>query len=278
MTGETVFIAKPTPQVLSIYPEYKDFYNHFRPLLERFHKVTALALPDIWVRDFLPLQHIHTGALFQPFFDPRYANYTPAFNAAVRQAVSGYFAAEPCRVRIDGGNLIGGPQEQFFCFARRSICRKEERASAGRELNRATGARRIVWLPKEAGDKICHIDGFMQFLGDVLFVSDERFEPYLKTLLERRLAVVKRACPGIKIRLLPCIPDTADKSGLSARGVYVNFLETSRAVFVPRFNLPQDKAVISIIKTITVKPVVAVDCSVISRYGGAVHCLTKEYV
>ena len=64
---------------------------------------------------------------------------------------------------------------------------------------------------------------------------------------------------------------------LIASGLYVNFLETSRAVFVPQFDLSEDDNVISIMKEYTRKPLVRVDCSKIAEYGGAVHCLTREY-
>lgn len=281
MTIETLVLAAPTAQIARIYPEYPAFYEHFRALAAPFHPIKTLALPDIWVRDFLPVQHIQTGELYQPFFNPHYANYTPAFSSAIRRAVNDVLPAQPCAVQIDGGNLILGPDQTLFCLQRSAIFRKSaagEQERVERELKRATGAHRVVWLERETGDKIGHIDGFMQFLGDTLMVSDERFDPYLKTLLARRLAVVKQACPGIKIRFLPCVPDMADKTGLSAQGVYVNFLETSRAVFVPQYGLGQDRAVISIMETITPKPVVAVDCRGVAPYGGAVHCLTKEYV
>lgn len=281
MTGETIVLAEPTVQITRIYPKYPAFYERFCALAALFHPIKMLVLPDIWVRDFLPVEHTRTGKLYQPFFNPHYANYTKAFNSAIRRAVNEAFPAQPCTVQIDGGNLILGPNQTLFCLQRPAIFHKSvlgERERVEQELKRATGARQVVWLARETGDKIGHIDGFMQFIGNTLLVSDERFDPYLKTLLKRRLAAVKQACPDITIRFLPCIPDTSDKTGLSARGIYVNFLETSRAIFVPQYGLPQDTAVIDIMKEISSKPVMAVDCTDVSRYGGAIHCLTKEYV
>ena len=278
---ETIVLTAPTAQIARIYPAYKAFYNRFCAAVKIFHPVKTLALPDIWVRDFLPVQNVQTGDLYQPFFNPRYANYTPVFTSAIRKAAKGAFPAKDCNVQIDGGNMIWGPNHTLFCLERPAIFRKSVRGEQGfveYELKRATGAKKIVWLPRETGDKIGHIDGFMQFVGNTLLVSDERFDPYLKSLLERRLSIVGAACPNIQICFLPCVPDTADKTGLSARGIYVNFLETSRAIFVPQYGLPQDTAVIGIMKEISPKTIMAVDCTDVSRYGGAIHCLTKEYV
>lgn len=281
MTGKTIVLAAPTAQIARIYPAYKAFYNQFCSSAKIFHPIQTLVLPDIWVRDFLPVQNRQTRELYQPFFNPRYANYTPVFTSAIRKATKGAFPAKDCKVQIDGGNMILGPNQTLFCLERPAIFRKSVVGAQERveqELKRATGAQKIVWLPRETGDKIGHIDGFMQLVGNTLLVSDERFDPYLKNLLERRLSVVGAACPDVQIRFLPCVPDTADKTGLSARGIYVNFLETSRAIFVPQYGLPQDTVIIGIMKEISPKPVVTVDCTEVSRYGGAIHCLTKEYV
>ena len=268
---EPIFIAKPTPRVLRVYPAYAALFPRLYAALAEFHPVVPLDLPDIWVRDFLPVQHCQTGELVQPFFNPRYANYTPRFTERIRQAVRRIFPVPPCTAVIDGGNISWGPERTVFCLKYPGALSDET------ALADALGARRVVWLPPEEGDKIGHIDGVMQFIGRTLLVSDERFDPYLKKLLSRRLDAVRKACPDIAVRFLPCVPDGYDKSGLSAKGVYVNFLETSRAVFVPQFSLPQDRKVFAIIKAVTDKPVIGIECAAVSRYGGAVHCLTQTY-
>lgn len=280
MNTQTIYIAKPTQAVLKIYPAYRSFFPGFYKALAAFHPVKVLDLPDIWGRDFLPVQNSQTGELFQLGFNPCYANYTPKFTAEINAAVKRLFPVQKCGVQIDGGNIIRGPDGTVFCFESRRIFHKsvaEDQPQKEAELKHALGTSKVVWLVREQGDKINHIDGFMQFIGDTLLVSDERFDPYLKGLLLQRLGQVFQVLPHIEVRFLPCVPDESDKSGLSARGVYVNFLETSRAVFVPQYNLPQDKEVLAIIRTTTDKPVVGIDCAEVSRYGGAVHCLTREY-
>ena len=280
MKEQIIYVAKPTREVLKIYPAYEAFFPCLYQALAAYHTVRVLDLPDIWVRDFLPVQNSQTGELYRMLFRPRYANYTPKFTAQINAAVQRLFPVRECCVRLDGGNIVCGPDGTAFCFLGQRIFRQSapgEQEIVEDELFAALGAEHVVWLPRETGDKIGHIDGFMQFIGDTLFVSDERFDPYLQQLLWRRLEKVRQAYWNVKVRFLPCVPDETDPSGLSARGVYVNFLATARAVFVPQYNLPQDKEVLAIIKTATDKPVVGIDCTEISRYGGAVHCLTKEY-
>ena len=113
---EPIFIAKPTPRVLRVYPAYAALFPRLHAALAEFHPVVPLDLPDIWVRDFLPVQHCQTGELVQPFFNPRYANYTPRFTERIRQAVRRIFPVPPCTAVIDGGNISWGPERTVFCL------------------------------------------------------------------------------------------------------------------------------------------------------------------
>lgn len=281
MCQEIICIAAPTPRVLREYPAYGEFFPRLQAALAEFHSVCVLELPDIWVRDFLPLQHRQTGALSRLLFRPRYANYTPKFTAEINAAVRRLFPVRECMVQIDGGNILSGPDGTVFCLQGRRIFRQSadgEQEIVEDELFAALGEKKLVWLPREIGDKIGHIDGFMQFIGDTLFVSDERFDPYLERLLWRRLELVRRVYWNLKFRFLPCVPDRADPGGLSARGVYVNFLDTSKAVFVPQYGLEADlEAIRQIQAAAPGKPVIGIECAEIARYGGALHCVTKNY-
>ena len=285
MTNEIIYIAKPTWYTEKLYPNHRRFFEKFYPQLAQYHEVHALELPDIWVRDFLPVQNVQTGELYQQFFDPRYANYTPKFTDAIRVLVRSAFPhAKLCDVRIDGGNVVLSPdKKQAFCLEKQTIFRKSNPAQkehVEQELKRALGVQNIAWLPQQKGDKIGHIDGYIQFLGDFLMEGTLELYGGLATepLLNDRATSLLR---GYAQRenwdrvLLLCKLD--EENWLSANGLYVNFFETSRAVFVPQFDLPEDDKVISIMKGYTDKPLVRVDCSQISQYGGAVHCLTREY-
>ena len=281
--SEIIYVAKPTWYTEKTYPGHKRFFEKFYEQLAQFHEVRALELPDIWVRDFLPLQNAQTGELYQHFFDPRYANYTPKFTDAIRRQVRGAFPhAHPCDVRIDGGNIVLTPdKKQALCLEKRTIFRKNDttqKAHVEEELKRALGVEEILWLPQQIGDKIGHIDGYIQFLGDFLMegaldILDE--DIVLESLLDIKSSYLLCSDHEFNIFPLPCRID--ENNWLSAKGIYVNFLETSRVVFVPQFNLPEDNKVISIMKKYTRKPLVRIDCSTIAQYGGAVHCLTREY-
>lgn len=281
MKNEVIYVAKPTWYTEQVYPGHAKFYEKFVAQLKQYHEVRALELPDIWVRDFLPVQNVQTGELYQPFFDPRYANYTPKFTAAIRQQVRGVFShAKPCDVCIDGGNIVLTPDKEYaFCLEKQRIFHKSDgaqKAHVEQELKRALGVQNILWIPQQKGDKIGHIDGYIQFLGDV-FIEGASSILYgdIETLLDGKSSnLVARSHPFTTV---PLLCPVAGNDWLSAKGLYVNFLETSLAVFVPQFNLLQDDENATVIQNHTRKPLVKVDCSKIAHYGGAVHCLTREY-
>lgn len=280
MKQEIIYLAAPEPAVLRIYPAYEHFYPYFLALLSRYHPCKTLPLPDIWVRDFLPVQNSHSGRLFQFNFSPNYANYTSAFTARIRAKTADFFPrAQRMPLKLEGGNLITTPFGQAFCLQTRRLFapQTEEQLAAETQIKTAAGVEQVVWLPKEQGDKMAHIDGVMQFLGNTLLISDERADPYLAALLQKRLAAIKESCPEVKVEFLPCLGDLT-AWGLDARGIYVNFLETSRAVFVPQYTLKEDNAVLKWMQERTPKPVVGVNCAEMARYGGAVRCLTQVYV
>lgn len=281
--NEVIYIAKPTWHTEDMYPGHRQFYIKFSAQLKEYHEVRELELPDIWVRDFLPVQNVQSGELYQPFFNPRYANYTPKFTDAIRMLVRSAFPhAKLCDVRIDGGNIVLSPdKKQAFCLEKQTIFHKSnpiQKEHVEQELKRALGVEKIVWFPQQKGDKIGHMDGYIQFLGDNLMEGASNIfdgDIALETLLDDKSSNLLAGCHHFKTVLLPCRIDEND--WLSANGLYVNFFETSRAVFVPQFDLPEDDKVISIMKGYTDKPLVRVDCSQIAQYGGAVHCLTREY-
>ena len=283
--NEVIYIAKPTWYTEDIYPGHRQFYIKFAAQLKEYHEVRELELPDIWVRDFLPVQNVQTGELYQPFFNPRYANYTPKFTDAIRMLVRSAFPhAKLCDVRIDGGNIVVSPDRKYvICLEKRTIFRKQEtdkKAHVESELKRALGVQEILWLPHQKGDKIGHIDGYIQFLGDFLMEGTVELYGGLATeplLNDRATSLLRGYAQRENWDRVPLLCKLDEENWLSANGLYVNFLETSRAVFVPQFDLPEDDKVISIMKEYTNKPLVQVDCSKIAPYGGAVHCLTREY-
>ena len=112
----------------------------------------------------------------------------------------------------------------------------------------------IVWIPKQKGDKIGHMDGYIQFLGDFLIEGTIALYGGVATepLLDDKGTDI--LCSYGKFERIPLLCQLDEEDCLSARGLYVNFLETSRAVFVPQFNLLEDDEIVNIMKKHSRKP------------------------
>lgn len=60
----------------------------------------------------------------------------------------------------------------------------------------------------------------------------------------------------------------------SAKGLYINMLETCDALYVPKFGLAKDREVLRYIQQHTEKQVIQIHVGEISTMGGAMNCLT----
>ena len=97
--------------------------------------------------------------------------------------------------------------------------------------------------------------------------------PY-DSLTEKHLEKCLKLLPAeLKVIILPSAVNAEET--LSAKGIYVNFLETSGAVFVPAYNISADEKAVAVLRANTDKHVIQIDCGGIARYGGSLHCLTQ---
>ena len=112
----------------------------------------------------------------------------------------------------------------------------------------------------------------MQFLGNDILCINAPYNNTTEKHLKKCLDILENK---FKFVFLPT--ELNLKETLSAKGIYANFLETSHAVFVPKYNLKSDDKAAQIIQKYTQKPVISIDTGAISKYGGSLHCLTQNY-
>ncbi len=275
--AEYIFTAFPTPDIMRLYPEFEAFYKNFQDALSQFHKHCPLRLCDIWVRDFLPLQNIENNSLHTMFYDPTHkrAQYKNIY-AQIRAEVNKLFpAAAPLNIRMDGGNITYNRRGVALAFEKASIRKGTTYTDISLRLKESLNLEEIIWLPNphDKYDPFVHIDGFMQFLGDDILLTNKPCDSRSAKHLSKCKQIIKAKFPQFKIVELPLWSSPDDNFG--AKGIYVNFLETSRAIFVAQYNLAEDGEALAIIKQNTLKPVIGVDCEGISKHGGSLHCLTQ---
>ena len=78
------------------------------------------------------------------------------------------------------------------------------------------------------------------------------------------------------IEILPYNP-YSNKTYLSAKGIYINYIKTDKLIFAPIFNQNEDELVLS--KLQLVYPslfLIPILCSDLAKAGGLLHCVSWE--
>jgi agmatine/peptidylarginine deiminase len=153
-------------------------------------------------------------------------------------------------------------------------------------LHENLGTQKVLWLDHGylAGDDTdSHVDTLARFTDketiayvQCLDEKDEHFEALSK--MEKELQSF-RDLEDKPFNIIPLPMTDAiyyDDERLPA--TYANFLIINQAVIVPTYNDPHDREAIDIIQTAFPKrEVIGVDCSVLIRQHGSLHCVTMQF-
>jgi len=152
------------------------------------------------------------------------------------------------------------------------------------KLKEYFGAKHILYLNHGylAGDDTdSHIDTLARFISEdtIMYVQcqEEQDEHYqeLKRMEEELQMIAKER----HLHLIPLpMPDALfyDKERLPA--TYANFLFLNGAILLPTYNVAQDKKAIAIFeKTFPTHTIIPIDCSVLIRQHGSLHCVTMNF-
>jgi agmatine/peptidylarginine deiminase len=155
-------------------------------------------------------------------------------------------------------------------------------------LKSVFGSNRILWLKHgylEGDDTDSHIDTLARFcsVNTIAYVkctdiNDEHFEE-LKRMKEELQSFRQSDGSTYKLVSLPMATPVFDQDdGHRLPATYANFLILNDAVLFPVYDCETDKeALVSIKEAFPEKEIVPVDCSVLIRQHGSLHCITMQY-
>ncbi len=153
-------------------------------------------------------------------------------------------------------------------------------------LEENLGIQKVLWLENGylAGDDTdSHIDTLARFANKdtIIYVQcldeeDEHFEALSK--MERELQEF-RDLKGDPFDLISLpMTDPIYFEGQRLPATYANFLIINGAVLVPTYNDRHDQEALQIIqKAFSSREVIGVDCSVLIRQHGSLHCVTMQF-
>jgi len=153
-------------------------------------------------------------------------------------------------------------------------------------LKQELGVERFLWLHHgylSGDDTDSHIDTLARFVDEesIMYVAcddekDEHYEALKQMEKELRRFTCKNGKP---YKLIP-LPMVDSKYYESERlpATYANFLILNGAVLVPTYSDNNDKKALLIFeKAFPEREIVGVDCSVLIRQHGSLHCVTMQF-
>lgn len=153
-------------------------------------------------------------------------------------------------------------------------------------LEETLGVRRVLWLTSGylAGDDTdSHIDTLARFCGEktICYVrcedkEDEHYEALQKMESELQALRDDQDRPFDLVPLPMTEPIYFDGERLPA--TYANFLIINGAVLVPTYGDPNDKTALAVFNALFPdREVIGIDCRVLIRQHGSLHCVTMQF-
>ncbi len=266
-TEKTIFTGLPA--VDDTY--YKPFEQEIKQFKEDLHS-TTIDYGDIWIRDVAP---VVTDRLVKFNYSPDYLSkkQSRTINAIFMDWLDKKgFDYEQSKIILEGGNFVYN-REDTVIITKRILKDNPEYSQNAliTKLKKLLHVRKIILIDEEPGDVLGHADGQVFFIKtDTLFIGD--FEG--NSLVKKQ---IKQAAPELKIIDLPSNYQEEgqyDQSIPSARGLYVNMMETDTTLYVPKYGLKTDQQVLDLVSQYTNKKIQTVDVRTLSTLGGSINCLT----
>lgn len=196
-----------------------------------------------------------------------------------------FFVFEGGSIESDGQGTLLTTEECLLSPNRNDSLSKQEIEGC---LKQFFGAERVLWLKNGylAGDDTdSHIDTLARFCSPdtIAYVkctdeNDEHFDALAKMEAELQMFTQPNGEPYQLVALPIATPVFDPDDGHRLPATYANFLIVNGAVLFPIYNCETDNEAMDAIKVaFTDRDIVPIDCSVLIRQHGSLHCVTMQY-
>jgi len=251
---------------------------------------------DTWARDCSVLTVIDENEDEPLLLDFTFTGWGGKFDATLDNAMSrsiGHVYGAPIQtidLILEGGgvesNGAGSLLTTSECLLNPNRNNHLSKAQTEAILKKEFGVEQVLWLNHGylAGDDTdSHIDTLARFIDTdtIMYVkcddqNDEHYEALKKMEEELRALRDPDGEPFNLVALPMCSPHYYDDERLPA--TYANFLIINGAVLLPVYNDPHDAEAIDICrKAFKGRDIIPIDCSVLIRQHGSLHCVTMQF-
>lgn len=247
---------------------------------------------DTWARDCsaLCVETDNTTTLLNFTFNAWGSKFEASKDDAMNTELAKYYSSqmEDIDFLLEGGAVESNGRDTILttsaCMLNKNRNAELNAGQVTQRLNAYFGATKILYLNHGylAGDDTdSHIDTLARFIEErsIMYVkcddeSDEHFSEL--RLMEEELQNMAKEY-NYKLISLPMTDAVYyEKERLPA--TYANFLFVNGAVLVPTYGVKQDRLALDIFRnTFSDREIVDVDCSVLVRQHGSLHCVTMNF-
>ena len=247
---------------------------------------------DTWARDCsaLSVQNGTHTELLDFTFTAWGGKFEAGRDNQMSQAIANHYAVPmvKCDFILEGGGVESNGEGLILTTSECILNSNRNATLTPQEVNEKLkeyfGAKEILTLHNgylSGDDTDSHIDTLARFISkeSIMYVKceDKEDEHYMALhLMEEELQAFART-HSFKLVALP-MADALYYSQERLPATYANFLFVNGAVIVPTYGGSQDEKALSIFReTFKELEVVGVDCSVLVRQHGSLHCVTMNF-
>lgn len=247
---------------------------------------------DTWARDssVLCVEESENIKLLDFTFTGWGGKFDASKDNRMSRAISKHYSKEIESVDfiLEGGGVESNGEGIILATAECLLNKNRNHTFTNEQINEkikeSLGAREVLYLTHGylAGDDTdSHIDTLARFIDEktIIYVAcGNIYDAHYKELklMEEELQEMAKTHDFKLIALPMTKPIYFDQERLPA--TYANFLFVNGAVIVPTYNIVQDEEALEIFrKSLPHLDVVGVDCSVLIRQHGSLHCVTMNF-
>lgn len=227
---------------------------------------------DVWAVDYMPIQ-ISKNEFVQFSYNPDYLIEYPDLITDTDLVCKSFkeLKITKSKLVVDGGNVIRGKDKVIMCD---KVFHENEKLEEGKiieQLEEFFQVSKIIFVPWDLDDFTGHADGMVRFIDDDTVLINKYLgdNPEFETSFRMSLRNA-----GIKWEELPYNPQP-DPTCMSARGLYLNYLQMEQGIIMPTYNFKSDEKAFKVLENIFQgQKVFTVESSELAREGGVLNCIT----
>ena len=253
--------------------KHPKFYTRFEKVLQNCN-IDFKLLPhtkDIWAVDYMPIQ-ISKDKFVQFTYSPDYLNeYRDTISDVDKICKAIGLTTHKSSLIVDGGNISRTTDKVIMCDKVFHENKKIPEKELINQLTTLFEVDKLFFVPWDIYDFTGHADGMVRFIdNDTVLINDySKEDPKFQRAF--RMALHNAGLDWVELTYNP--PD--DPTLISAKGLYLNYLQMQQAVIVPIYNSRYDDKAIKILedvfKGLTIIPL---EANEIAKWGGILNCIT----